>query len=132
MQTCQHTIFQPNCPACRKLQKDWYAKLRGFKDCEDTSKSDFPLKEYHSVRTQLRRTDVEKEAIEKYYATARKLLLRYRFKNQLHRRIWELHCEGLSMRKIEVQIKHFKKAIKAKAIWNLIKKISENLKCESS
>ncbi len=87
------------------LKQHWYAQLKdnGFQDAEDTSHPDYPLKTWHSFKW--RNTPDQKTiATREYYSKAIQVLETYSFDNPTHKIIWELHCEGLSKRKIETFI----------------------------
>jgi hypothetical protein len=88
------------------LQDKWYNKLKkkGFNDIEDTTLPEPPLKSWDNFRYK-KVTPEEYEAKTKYYSNCRDILLTYRFSRALHKRIWELHSEGLSLREIEREIK---------------------------
>ena len=102
--------MKPKDPSYRETQKIWYAKLKkgGFKDIEDQNGF---LKEwdFNFFRNQF--NSVEYEATLGYFAQAREILISYSFKNETHRKIWELHCEGLSERSIAFRIRKYKKSM---------------------
>lgn len=88
-------------PAFKVLKQEWYAKLKesGFTDIEDSTRAQSPLKAWHDRRFK-NATDIKVQTSRAYYDRATSLLHTGRFKDKTHRRIWELHCEGLSTRKI--------------------------------
>ena len=102
------------------LQKKWYDKLKGFHDIEDTGRSQRPLKAWHSHIFQ-RITFEEIQEKYDYLERAHELLRCFNFSNSIHKRIWELHCEGYSSPEIEHEIKHLKGARKELTIRNIIK-----------
>lgn len=89
----------------KELQAEWYQKLAdaGFEDIEDVRRSDAPLKSWHDYRFR-QAADVRVETTRAYYERAQVLLHEGRFPTATHRRIWELHCTGLSNRKIAAAI----------------------------
>lgn len=112
----------------KKLTKLWYGKLKesGFDDIEDTRHKDSPLFVWHSLKWQ--QCSPEKvEAIQTYYAQANDLLNTYEFENETHRKIWELHCEGASKRKIERTISSYEKTYKREQIGNIINLIASTI-----
>jgi hypothetical protein len=91
------------------LQKYWYELLRdtGFKDIENTEGL---LKEWDFNFFRMRFNAIQYEATKSYYDQARHLLHTFEFKNEMEKAIWELHCEGLSERKISQHLKKFRKS----------------------
>lgn len=88
-------------PKFLALFHQWNQVLKetGFKDAEDFSLPDPPLKDWHG--TNWNKTNPDKiEETQRYYELASGLLLRFRFKNRIHKRIWQLHCDGKSRREI--------------------------------
>ncbi len=105
-----------------KLKDQWYKKLAksGFEDIENTSLPDPDLKHCDVIRFNKVTPDAY-ETRTKYFSNCRDLLNTYKFETKLHKRIWELHSEGLSLREIETVIK---KRYKKDSIHNIIRKIS--------
>jgi hypothetical protein len=93
----------------KELQKHWYTKLRdeGFEDIEDDQGRP---KEWDFNFFRNRFDPIKYQATLQYYAWARFVLTTFKFRNELERMIWELHCEGLSERKIAIRIKKYKKS----------------------
>ena len=121
----------------RELERLWYDKLKaeGFEDCEDTEHPERPLKAWHDrlhrhpdPRSSLHITQIE--AISAYYAAAGALLHEQEFEISVHRKIWELHCEGLSRSQIEEVLAktRFRKKLKRSQIQNIINKIARNIR----
>lgn len=118
-------------PEHKALERFWYDKLKkeGFIDIEDTTISNRPLLSWHSFKF-CKTPKVKQEALSDYYYKASQLLNTYEFEKPIHRRIWELHCEGYSWRKIESIIQwepgslHHKKDI----IGSIINRIAESIK----
>ena len=119
----------------KALQKEWYKKLATtpntdgevFKDIEDTNRADQPLKAWHDSRFKTI-SITQRLTAESYYEQATQLLHTYKFKNPTHRRIWELHCEGVSRRKIAFQIKDMKPTYKHIRVTYIIQEISKAIK----
>lgn len=84
------------------LLREWYEKLKdsGFDDIENPFKDDQNIKAWHSF--DFAAIDpIYFEAKAEYYLKASKLLHRDdTFYSKTERHIWELHCEGVSCRKI--------------------------------
>lgn len=78
----------------RRLNAEWREKLKesGFKDLEDAANPDRPIEPFN-VRT-ARWED--REAVQKYFRQADDYLRLATFKTKAERRIWELHCSGLT------------------------------------
>jgi len=120
-------------PEFKAMEQEWYQKLKedGFEDIEDTSRKDMPLKTWHSIKFKLKdsKTRMHKQT---YYEDAKELLLTYKFKNETHKTIWSLHCEGLSSRDIEVKLAVLAelKRIKYRAIAYFINEIAKTIKKE--
>lgn len=93
----------------KALQKEWYARLRadGFEDIEN---QEGMLKEWDFNFFRNKFDQIKYETTLLYYSRARGLLNTFQFKNELERAIWELHCEGLSERKIASKLRKFRKS----------------------
>lgn len=78
------------------LQKIWYDKLKetGFYDIEKPS-GILKAEIYH---VEWKKALNERESREAYRDWAQTFLNRYRFKSELEKRVWECHCDGLSIR----------------------------------
>lgn len=120
----------------KKLEKIWYDKLKqtGFEDIESTTETcdpiagtQRPLKASHNIRFRIK-DQLQLKAKADYYILALALLNTYKFKNATHRRIWQLHCQGLSHREIAKAIAHYKKTYKRESILNIINKIAKEIK----
>lgn len=111
-----------------ELKREWYQKLSdtGFIDAEDTTHPDQPLKTWHSFKWRKSETHKNNSARD-YYLKAMELIETYRFDNNTHKVIWELHCEGLSKRKIEVVIVDYTPTYKREQIGNIIKLIASSI-----
>lgn len=108
-------------PEMRKLNKEWSQKLKesGFEDAEDRNHPESPLKTWHSFKWK-GSPPAQIEATQAYFAKALEILSIYTFENETHRRIWELHCQGFSKRKIETQISKLIPNYKREQIGNII------------
>src|ERR1017187_7854983 len=98
MATCGHLIITAGCQICREIQNEWYRKLKAkkFDDAESMRYGeDRPLRAWHSHAFQ-NVSPLEIEITHDYYAKASELLHYFKFESKLTRRIWELHCEGMS------------------------------------
>lgn len=80
-----------------------------------------PLKTWKSkfCRNNFHMTHYEATLI--YYEGALKILETYEFQNIIHKKIWELHCQGIPERKIAQQIEVYKKSM----VHHIIAKISK-------
>lgn len=78
----------------KKLQETWDNKLKrsGFQDIEQR---DGHLKTW-STQFVLDHSDSQIEAKQEYYRAAGHFLHEYKFTHPAERRIWELHCAGIS------------------------------------
>lgn len=95
----------------KRLEKIWYDRLKstGFNDIEDTDVG--LLKEWDTNFFRNRFVQVKFDATTEYYSCAHHILLHHEFKNENHKRVWELHCQGYSERKIAQMIKVYKKSM---------------------
>lgn len=106
----------------KALKDKWYKKLErsGFEDIEDNKYDEPKLKEYDYLRFKKISLSLH-EARAKYYSNCRDILAKDDFQTKLHKRIWELHTDGLSLREIEREIKN---EYKKDTINFIIRKIS--------
>ncbi len=113
----------------KKLQKEWYKKLQeeGFIDIETHSHKDTPLTTWHSLKWKNLSLEVMETTLE-YNSMARDLLNTHDFQTETHKRIWELHCDGLSKRKIEKILQTTENPYKREAIGLIIKNIASLIK----
>lgn len=90
----------------KALQTKWYDKLKkkGFDDIEDTQSTKEFIKEWHSVYFQKRHTPMSFYAKQEYYYLAQTFLNEHPFQTKQEKRIWILHSEGLSIRKIAIEL----------------------------
>jgi hypothetical protein len=108
----------------KQLQDKYYERLAedGFSDIEDTSSDARLLKSWHSFKFQ-GVDPINAEAIRDYYMAAEAVLHLRKFKNSTERRIWELHCEGLTSEQIEHKIRKYKQSMIRKIIADIAKEI---------
>ncbi len=93
-------------PEFRKLLQEWNGILKesGFEDAEDFDLPDPALKTWHGLKFSSGGRNCRSDP-KTYYDLASELLSNgFPFKNDLYRRTWELHCMGLSYRKIRVTL----------------------------
>lgn len=107
----------------KKLEIKWYKKLAdtGFVDHEDISRPNRPLKYWDSSRYRSYgklQTQIQRDALVDYYDQAKLLLLTYKFKRKVHRRIWDFHCAGHTTREIAKELK-----LSQFIVWYWIKQI---------
>ena len=105
----------------KQIQQDWYNRLSndGFQDIEDVTHPLRPLQTWHNLKFR----DVSQDVIEsrlKYYSKAKDLLNTYPFQNEVHQKIWELHSDGITARKIEKLINGTYKRASISSIIKLI------------
>ena len=116
-------MINSSCDDCLELQNKWYRTLyKSFNDIESLTYEDRPLKSWHSYIFQhLKQIDFDEKY--DYNDRANELLRRFEFKSEIQKKIWELHCEGLSSPEIEKRIKSLKNAKKQLTIRNIIKEL---------
>lgn len=111
-------------PEFKKLFKLWNRKLEksGHNEIEDFSFEDPPLKHWDSTRWNW--TDpTSNEWRQQYYEMAETILRIYPFKNKEHKKIWQLHSEGFTVRKISERID--RKKFSKSTIQNIISMIKK-------
>lgn len=81
------------------LKRHWYQtlKLGGFKDIEN-ERGNFKIQN---------KTPRVNEARAAYYRRCGWFLHEYSFQNMYHKKIWQLHCEGLGRDRIAKQMPRF-------------------------
>lgn len=103
-----------------QLKAEWYGKLKrsGFKDIEDDQgrliaySSDFHKPPTHDIRLYTiissnginELTALARSSSEEYFRLAEHFLNSYDFPSIRHRLVWELHTNGISERRISVQL----------------------------
>lgn len=103
--------LKPKDQRYKDLEKIWYDKLKqeGFQDAEDRNTGLLKEWDFNFFRNQF--DPIQYSATLRYYEEARRLLLSYTFKDEGHKQVWELHCEGLSERTISSKISRYKKSM---------------------
>jgi hypothetical protein len=89
-------------PEFKKLFKEWNERLKqsGFQDAEDFNLPEPALKSWHSLKWENERAEKRSVEATHYFELAQDVLHTFPFKTDVHRRTWELHCQGLSVRQI--------------------------------
>ncbi len=110
----------------KKLFSEWNTILieTGHKEIEDFTLQDPLLLEWHNY--EFKNLDIDSFNAQRiYYEKARHLLHTYEFKSIMHRRIWELHSEGASIRMIAqtINLKKYKKS----TIFKILKTIRKEI-----
>lgn len=97
---------KPKPTSFKKLQEIWYKKAAkaGFVDIEQNDDEE-RLKKWHSTYMQQRYTPQMYAAEERYYQLATDYLTNGTFDTATHKKIWELHTEGWTFRKIATVVK---------------------------
>lgn len=90
----------------KKLNRQWRKKLKasGFKDIE--------LSDDELVRYSFHLTEAYRSGTFDYYLKCAEFLLTHKFKTQFEKKIWELHTDGLSIRRIVEALKTDKDVIR--------------------
>ena len=95
----------------KNLQKEWYRILEdgGFEDIEIFNKKTMePIHEFTGIKNNSFRQSKAKmdqhEYIEEYFIRARQYLSSHTFTCQIEKQIWELHSDGVSQRKIALEV----------------------------
>lgn len=111
----------------KALQARWNKKLEdeGFQDIETPdgrlkgiSHADFFKAHYNQIDAQ---------AKQEYYRCAGYFLYEYKFKNQLERKIWELHVEGIGIREIVKVLKKQKFKVYKRLVHETLRPMVEKL-----
>ena len=89
------------------LRLEWYAKLKqeGFKDIE---RFDEAMKTDAGNNIQTRQTLSSYDIKSEYYRIAGHFLHDHKFENEFDRKVWEQHCEGISIRSMEVTLSTYR------------------------
>ncbi len=98
--------------AFNKLQTEWYNKLKeeGFEDIEQDGEERL-LKEWDFNFFRNKYDEITYQTTLIYYDKAKKLLKTYPFRNDTHRSIWQMHCNGLTEREIAKRVGTYKKSM---------------------
>lgn len=91
--------------AFKKLQKEWYIKLKksGFEEIEDLKTGG--LQKWHASYYMNTYPTFVFQAQREYYYLATHFLTSHSFSHEIERLIWSLHSEGMPMRKIAKEVK---------------------------
>ncbi len=83
----------------KKLQAQWDAKLKksGFEDAETKSGQ---LKAWHKLDIMRRFQHSDAATKMEYFVSAGRFLYDHKFESATDRAIWELHCQGMTLREI--------------------------------
>lgn len=96
----------------KKIQKEWYAKAKasGYEDIEEDSHGEQRLKKYVANYLWLKHRPDRYALQANYYRAAGHFLYDHKFKNELEKKIWTLHAEGVSVRIIAERLskEHYK------------------------
>src|ERR1700679_3199952 len=94
----------------KKVQKIWYDKLKkeGFEDIEDNTSGLLKEWDFNFFRNGF--CQVKYECNKMYYYKAKEILTTHDFKSPIHKKIWGLHCDGISERAIVTQLGKYKKS----------------------
>lgn len=97
-------------PEFKTLFQEWNERLRaeGHAEIEDFSLPEPALKRSHNLKWRFEGAPEKVEHGTRYYDLASDLLHWFCFQLPQHRLIWEMHCEGLSVRKIALRINEAK------------------------
>ena len=85
----------------KALKNEWYSKLKesGFDDVEQND-ADENLKQWHAFYFQARHDPDAFSYKEVYFQNAQSFLEAHEFETEFQRIVWDLHCEGGSLRQI--------------------------------
>lgn len=110
-------------PEFKALFEQWNRTLErnGHQEIEDFGHPDTPLRSWHNLKWKRLSQDQQQDTAQ-YYEWAINVLWIFKFECRLHKRIWALHCEGLSLRKIAQKIKTRKKSV----IYDIILRIERS------
>lgn len=99
------------------LNDQWYKKLKneGFEDIEE---SETRLHKWSPPLTRFNAEIFESKQV--YYQLAGQFLHEHIFESNLHKKVWELHSEGIEGREIAKSVKQIKKT-KVYSIINILK-----------
>jgi len=119
-------------PELKALQKHWYKKLKdeGFNDIEDTNSPRELLKQWHSTYFYRHYTVETFQDKQDYWRTCSRFLHSHTFQTVHEKKVWELYCDGQSLRQIADQLRTKKKRVNKdslnKIVSNLIKIMKAN------
>lgn len=107
-----------------QLKQFWYQKLKesGFKDIETFHGY---IKDWPSQRIQRDFTIDKIQEKQSYFRMASQLYWEHSFESALEKKIWELHCEGLSYREIAEALRTHKNKLNKDNIQIVITKLAK-------
>lgn len=113
-------------PKDKKLLEKWNKILEKYDDCnaEKYDYDDLKLKQWDNFKFK-KLTPDQYESRLQYFANAREIASTAKFKNKTHRKVWELHSEGYSLRDISTE---FKGKISKDAAAKILREIKEYVK----
>lgn len=105
----------------KEIEREWYERLKkeGFEDIEYSGSPSKPLKQYASYYFIARTDPLSFESKQNYYQRASQFLHDYLFHSDQEKKIWELHCEGKTLRQIAQSIETMNKDTVRKVILGL-------------
>ena len=91
------------------LMKKWNEKLKnsGFRDIETQGTTPLP-KDWHAFKWR-RVTAAEMAERQDYFIRATHMLESFTFHSDTERRIWQMYCDGLSIRQIAAKLRSHKR-----------------------
>ena len=100
----QPTNKRTNTDDYNKLQSEWYERLKkeGFNDIENSRTR--LLNEWSVSFFRNYKDKNVYDVCEWYFDEARRILNEYQFNNDNDKAVWELHCEGRTIRQIAMKI----------------------------
>jgi hypothetical protein len=111
----KHALRQPNytdpkfyeTPEFMKLNEKWAKKLEkdGFEDIEEFNSPKELLKSWHNMRFAAKNNPDMLNETRDYYLAATNLLNTFTFKNNRDRKIWTMHSEGITERRIAEKLR---------------------------
>jgi hypothetical protein len=117
----------------KSLENEWYQRLEesGFHDIENRDNPDGMLKTDRSVvefdETRIESVGFRSEARALYFRNGAEVLKSYPFENETHRRIWQLHMDGLSNREIARKIEGMSPSYQRSRVGEIIFRIARGL-----
>lgn len=97
---CGHFNLIKGCKHCSSLFAKWNKKLaKDLGEIEDYNVPGTPLKAWDNLKFRGMNQEVL-ESKRMYFEACSNLLMSYKWDNPIHKEIWKLHSEGLSVREI--------------------------------
>lgn len=121
-------------PQLQRLKAEWYKKLKdsGFEDIEDTNSPRELLKSWHSTYFFRKYTPEMFAQRQEYYEKAGRFLATHPFQYQIHKEIWQMHTEGLSIRTISASLKDSGTPMHKDAVHKVLKALIKAMKVSRS